>query len=185
MEAVVGTLPLFAKWFFNTETQTHFGRQYSWRNSGCREITSISSVLRRQTRRDTLSGVCLSERNRVTHVKSGLHTSQKPSCFDSVLEIVLRISRTGASKGCFPFISDVLVLFRQLTVSLSSCFLWTQRLQIKDFITVSSGSSYRTEIKRQISTFLCDVCSRFSLEANHTLRFMLWQLKPSMLFDTT
>lgn len=101
------TIPLFVKWFLDTKKQSHFGRRYSWRNIGCREITSISSALRQQTWRDTLSGGCLSKRNRVAHVKSGLLMSKMPSCFDPALEIILRISWAGAFKGCFPFIAEL------------------------------------------------------------------------------
>lgn len=65
---------------------------------------SLPSLL---SRRDILSVFASARRTESHTKKSGLHKSQTAGCFDCAFEIILRISCTGAFKGCFPCISDL------------------------------------------------------------------------------
>lgn len=155
------TIPLFFKWFLDSDKQSHFGCRYSSRNIGCKEITSISSALWQQTWRGTLSGVWLSKRNRVTRVKSRLHMSKKLSCFDSVFEIILKISWTGA----FFLLSQNILAFQTAHSDFVFMFSLDTKATNKRLYQCVIGqlTQSHTEIMKHISSFLHTVyiCSYF------------------------
>lgn len=85
---------LLVGWFLHPEKQCHFGRHYSWRNVGSREITSISFVpAAAHSQRHIVWFALQRERGGTeTHVLSqGPACLRKPSCFDSVFEMLLWI----------------------------------------------------------------------------------------------